>query len=417
MGARRLRRRPRQRRRRRRPVAQYKLAADGASEKSAKDADAVDAWLRTPAGVDPAPQLALVNAYRALARTYVVEYFVADNGALLDPTWRQALRATPLGEAAARLLTPPESAHAMAVPCTMPWPHSLEAYARQCHALALDRHLQPTQPVPGGAPWTDLDPVLRVGLTPKKAHEIERLAPVIAQLAHRTGATHVVDVGSGVGHLVRILAYTTGLAMLGIEGSEAYVTGARERDAKCATLLAHRARLGDARAAALLQRQGPVRYAHRRVPNSLDAAGFADLVRTGLGLGAATALPPLVLVGLHTSGDLGPTLLRSFAEVSAVRAVVSVGCCYMHLSEAPVPGADPTPPPSPPPTPSASAASATPMAAPALGYPLSGLFAAHMPDSQLGWKLREMACHSVDAYRVRGSTRAWEAAGCALTRR
>ncbi len=56
-------------------------------------------------------------------------------------------------------------------------------------------------------------------------------------------------------------------------------------------------------------------------------------------LGAVTDLPaPALLVGLHTCGDLGPTLLRAFVHSDA-RALVSVGCCYHYLTEnGPEPG-------------------------------------------------------------------------------
>lgn len=44
-----------------------------------------------------------------------------------------------------------------------------------------------------------------------------------------------------------------------------------------------------------------------------------------------------VLVGLHTCGDLASTTLRVFHSAGeAVGAVVSVGCCYMHLTEHPL---------------------------------------------------------------------------------
>ena len=42
--------------------------------------------------------------------------------------------------------------------------------------------------------------------------------------------------------------------------------------------------------------------------------------------------PRFILVGLHTCGDLAPTLLRVFAESATVVGVVSVGCCFMKLS-------------------------------------------------------------------------------------
>lgn len=39
-----------------------------------------------------------------------------------------------------------------------------------------------------------------------------------------------------------------------------------------------------------------------------------------------------ILVGLHTCGDLSPTLLRTFVNCSEVRGIVLVGCCYMKLT-------------------------------------------------------------------------------------
>ena len=41
-----------------------------------------------------------------------------------------------------------------------------------------------------------------------------------------------------------------------------------------------------------------------------------------------------VLVGLHTCGDLGPTMLRVFATCPHARGLVSVGCCYMKMTTA-----------------------------------------------------------------------------------
>jgi hypothetical protein len=97
-------------------------------------------------------------------------------------------------------------------------------------------------------------------------------------------------------------------------------------------------------------------------------------------LGTAPPPPPLVLVGLHTCGDLGPTLLRCYLEAACVRAVVSLGCCYMHLSEAE----------------GLALRAAAAEAGAGQGYPLSRRYA-HVA---LGDTLRELACHALDAYQV-----------------
>ena len=41
----------------------------------------------------------------------------------------------------------------------------------------------------------------------------------------------------------------------------------------------------------------------------------------------------LLFLGLHTCGDLGPTIVRLFAESSKVTSLQSVPCCYMHIKK------------------------------------------------------------------------------------
>lgn len=42
--------------------------------------------------------------------------------------------------------------------------------------------------------------------------------------------------------------------------------------------------------------------------------------------------PRFIIVGLHTCGDLAPTILRVYAQSREVVGLLSVGCCYMKLS-------------------------------------------------------------------------------------
>jgi hypothetical protein len=52
----------------------------------------------------------------------------------------------------------------------------------------------------------------------------------------------------------------------------------------------------------------------------------------GGGGGGGSADERVVLMGLHTCGNLGGDVLRLFAACDAVRAVVAVGCCYHKLT-------------------------------------------------------------------------------------
>lgn len=49
------------------------------------------------------------------------------------------------------------------------------------------------------------------------------------------------------------------------------------------------------------------------------------------GVGPATH-EKFILVGLHTCGDLGPTMFRVFSQCDQMVGLASVGCCYMKLT-------------------------------------------------------------------------------------
>lgn len=94
-------------------------------------------------------------------------------------------------------------------------------------------------------------------------------------------------------------------------------------------------------------------------------------------MGGADRNEQVLLVGLHTCGDLAPTMLRMFADCHHIAGLVSVGCCYMKLTCATEPH---------PSTPN--------------GYPLSskiGSFNGH----SLSYEARELSCHALEAYRSR----------------
>ena len=91
-----------------------------------------------------------------------------------------------------------------------------------------------------------------------------------------------------------------------------------------------------------------------------------------------------ILVGLHTCGDLGATMMRVFRESEAIAGLVSLGCCYMKLSSQEYHSDRPLL--------TSSADSA------ALGYPLSDFVLSLLPSSSLSYEAREVACHSIDSY-------------------
>ena len=97
----------------------------------------------------------------------------------------------------------------------------------------------------------------------------------------------------------------------------------------------------------------------------------------GGGVGGAGSNDHVLLVGLHTCGDLGPTMLRMFTSSPCIIGLVSVGCCYMKLTCTTEPH-----PPAP------------------IGYPLSSKVKS-LDDYSLSYKSRELACHALEIYRSR----------------
>ena len=107
-------------------------------------------------------------------------------------TWRAPLLAlTP-----AELLLLPTS-----LPIQAEWPESLSGFLEAARTLSIPA-LPSEAPAEVAAPDNTL--ALQSGVKGKKVHEIESLAPIIAQTAERVGARTILDLGAGVGHLAQV---------------------------------------------------------------------------------------------------------------------------------------------------------------------------------------------------------------------
>lgn len=88
-----------------------------------------------------------------------------------------------------------------------------------------------------------------------------------------------------------------------------------------------------------------------------------------------TGVENFVLVGLHTCGDLGPSMVKLFANSPAARGLVSVGCCYMKLNESRHEGPKD-----------------------GKAYPMSKHVQALGTKAVLSYQAREVACHAFEVY-------------------
>jgi len=78
------------------------------------------------------------------------------------------------------------------------------------------------------------------------------------------------------------------------------------------------------------------------------------------------------LIGLHTCGDLGPTIVRLFAQSTHIQSIQSVGCCYMHIKHC---------------------------------FPMSTILKNAISNySQFTYTCLELACHAIETYKDRLKT-------------
>ena len=106
----------------------------------------------------------------------------------------------------------------------------------------------------------------------------------------------------------------------------------------------------------------------------IDPGCSAEELLSQLGL-ASSQLGRYIIIGLHTCGDLGATVMKAFRESDQIVGLVSLGCCYMKLSS------------------HENASSAE-----TVGYPLSDYVRSLLPESSLSYEAREVACHSIEDY-------------------
>ncbi|XP_030832567.1 protein RRNAD1 isoform X2 [Strongylocentrotus purpuratus] len=360
----------------------------------------------------------LTEQYQELIDSHVVEFFVKKQWEMFPKSWQAALDGLP-PDNLANLLLDQEMQQQQTV-----WPLSLLAYRAATRALALD----PT-PTVGDSISIKMDPALkpinllcRLHVKKKKKHEILRMAEVINSASSLAGTERVVDVGSGHGHLSRLLSFGYGLKVTSIEAVGCHLTGAAKVDKKIKTIIRKRiekqsnqpidgiphtppqhvectvhpqitvkeflnvinnqsansdnldqfknhSRVGAAHPAEgqnsedilpvksnetstispnhlLHEPQHSDYHARKESSNAFRETDTYEASKLDSRKSGDRSSDTFVIAGLHTCGDLAPTMLRVFSKCAQARALTSVACCYMKMKcalpgeAAPLPSAE-----------------------------------------------------------------------------
>ncbi|XP_076322978.1 methyltransferase-like protein 25B isoform X2 [Tachypleus tridentatus] len=290
------------------------------------------------------------------------------------------------------------------------WPLSLQAYRATVNALALTRkpisspeavYLFLNKIIPGHPHQevpTDMTKVSKIKWL-KAVNEFSATGGQHVNLEHifrrrvidlvlkQIQCDQVIDVGSGQGHLARLLALGYHFQVATVEAEEQHVSGAQKLDEQA---LSHMKKKEQRLAYSveedisneLIEKYKKFPVCCHEPPKHLRYCVSAsstpdDLLQVLNDSWPSTKdnffndVTHFGLVGLHTCGNLASTMLRLFTETSEARMLLSVGCCYMKLD-----------------------INSTGLAS---GYPLSS-FIRNKPEHKLNYEALEVACHAIEKY-------------------
>lgn len=201
------------------------------------------------------------------------------------------------------------------------------------------------------------------GMSPKKEHEVTRMATFIHNILsrdpRRRNAQHVVDVGSGQGYLSRALQ-EQGLHVLALDNNANQTSGANNWKIKDALRRAHEQRRNNTRDIKTGSSQTTPNshsngsLTHRTVhikPTTLEAAIEDWLLANVPDTFTSSRDPiPIMFVALHACGSLTVDVLRTFlshrSKAESGRwwephSLVVVGCCYNLITPSDFPLSEP----------------------------------------------------------------------------
>ncbi|XP_013183905.1 methyltransferase-like protein 25B [Amyelois transitella] len=290
--------------------------------------------------------LNIVKMYEWLLDLYVLDFFVDDHWSKLPLSWQEVFQdMNP--QSIGALISGKHINHML--------PLSFLALIKSVAALSLPRKRQCeleskilNSNDASGLP--KLKNLFLKHVKLKKRHEISVMADIVKMTGSEVDCDAVVDFGSGLGHLVRMLAYKHEFHAAGIECQTQLTEEARKLDLELEyTAKKHL----DGESVAKLRQPSHFNITLSSI-NQLDQMPLPETMQH------------YGLVGLHPCGDLGPLLLKHFVNSKNVKFICVVGCCYMKLTCG------------------------------SSGYPMSSYVATL--DSGLSFVSREIACHAIEVY-------------------
>ncbi|XP_073495609.1 methyltransferase-like protein 25B [Phyllobates terribilis] len=372
----------------------------------------------------------VLSVYGHIADSYIIEFFTDNLWETLPGCWRLVLSDLTAPELADLLLSKSNTRNAS---YRSVWPLSLLALKVTAQTLSFQRtprpdvgsanKKRPAEFQSNHCQSSLLDPLFRKHVKPKKQHEIQRLGKLVKKLSDVTGYDHVVDVGSGQGHLSRVLSFGHGLYVTALEADHNLVSMAIKFDrdliymlkkepmkpTKIATydITSIKSARPPRHVSACVDPQASWEEFMHQLTNNKETGSNTSPAFTQDPIMAAclsvssldqlhfTQKDNFILTGLHACGDLSVAMLRHFTECPHIIGITSVACCYMKLTTSEVPR-----------PPGVLAPCCHPDSSlQQYGYPISS-WVSGLPGHKLSYKSREVACHAIEDYieRLKGES-------------
>jgi len=222
---------------------------------------------------------------------------------------------------------------------------------------------------------SSLKHIFRKHVKPKKQYELARLGKLIKDTMSYRNQDRLIDVGAGVGHLARYLAYAHKLQVACVDCNSDFTDAANKFDSQLEQSVD---RLRDK-----LEKQNQnLQESHQKLPDIpdtckpvhvtsyLDPAMDLDAFHTILAKKFCTSDIDLRygIVGLHTCGDLACVLIKVFINDPKAVMLHSVGCCYMKVQQ---------------------------------HFPMSHYVSTINTNWKFNYTNAELACHAIEMYRDR----------------
>ena len=299
----------------------------------------------------------ILDIFQDLSEFFMLDFYTNNGHKLLPSSWLDVAKSYK-GVFLQQLCNMVLKGHDSTVSLPIVMPLSLICFVKLINTRLKTRRKPVSVSVPHELPVTCKEQLRH--LKPKKKLELTSLLPIIKELIIDNEITHIVDIGSGVGHGSRFIAKQhPDCFVLRIEAQSSLIGKAENIDQKFSN------------------NQKPVNIVSSvntlRLDNNIVESFHSILTEIDVNNGTCKFTNPesrILLLGLHPCGNLGSFMLKLFKESYLCKGIIAVSCCYLFID------------------------------AQTGGFPLSN-FVQSIEINELSCQLKEQSSHNAEFYLTR----------------